>query len=172
MIVDEAYMDFAEGSVLDVVEKYHNLIVLKTCSKALGLAAIRLGFDAACKELTDILHALKSPYNVNSLTQAVGCSVLDHPDYIKNCIRSIQKSRDELYQGLLKLKEKKTDILSLYPTVTNFIFMKVKNADKVFEEMKKKSISIRYMNGYLRVTAGRKLENEAVLRVLDELLDQ
>ena len=50
--------------------------------------------------------------------------------------------------------------------------MKVKNADKVFEEMKKKSISIRYMNGYLRVTAGRKLENEAVLRVLDELLDQ
>ncbi len=172
VIVDEAYMDFAEGSVLDVIEKYDNLIVLKTCSKALGLAAIRLGFAAAGKELTDILHALKSPYNVNSLTQAVGCAVLDHPDYIKNCIRSIQKSRDELYQGLLKLKEKKTDILSLYPTVTNFIFMKVKNADKVFEEMKKKSISIRYMNGYLRVTAGRKLENEAVLRVLDELLDQ
>lgn len=75
VIVDEAYMDFAEGSVLDVVEKYHNLIVLKTCSKALGLAAIRLGFAAACKELTDILHALKSPYNVNSLTQAVGCAV-------------------------------------------------------------------------------------------------
>lgn len=76
MIVDEAYMDFAEGSVLDVIEKYNNLIVLKTCSKALGLAAIRLGFAAAGRELTDILHALKSPYNVNSLTQAVGCAIL------------------------------------------------------------------------------------------------
>ncbi len=171
MIVDEAYMDFAEGSVLDVIEKYDNLIVLKTCSKALGLAAIRLGFAAAGKELTDILHALKSPYNVNSLTQAVGCAILDRPDYIRSCIRSIQKSRDELYQELLGLRERKSDILNLYPTTTNFIFMKVKNADKVFEEMKKRSISIRYMNGYLRVTAGRKTENEAVIRVLDDLLN-
>lgn len=170
VIVDEAYMDFAEGSVLDVIEKYNNLIVLKTCSKALGLAAIRLGFAAAGRELTDILHALKSPYNVNSLTQAVGCAILDHPDYIKNCIRSIRKSRDELYQELLELKDRKADILNLYPTTTNFIFMKVKDAALVFEEMKKKSISIRYMNGYLRVTAGRKMENDAVIRVLDELL--
>ncbi len=69
------------------------------------------------------------------------------------------------------LRERKSDILNLYPTTTNFIFMKVKNADKVFEEMKKRSISIRYMSGYLRVTAGRKTENEAVIRVLDDLLN-
>lgn len=170
VIVDEAYMDFAQGSVLDKIEEYDNLIVLKTFSKAFGMAAIRLGFAAANKTLTGLLHALKSPYNVNSLTQAVGCAILDHPDYIRNCIRSIQKSRDDLYIRLTELKEKKTDILNLYPTATNFIFMKVRDADTVFEKLKKRSISIRYMNGFLRVTAGRKNENEAVLQALEELL--
>lgn len=170
VIVDEAYMDFAEGSVLDKIEKYDNLIVLKTFSKAFGMAAIRLGFAAANKTLTDLLHALKSPYNVNSLTQAVGCALLNHPDYIRNCIRAIQKSRDDLYIRLAQLKGKKTDIQNLYPTAANFIFMKVRGADRIFEELKKRSISIRYMNGFLRVTAGRRNENEAVLQAMEELL--
>ena len=68
-------MDFSEGSVLDEIENYGNLIVLKTCSKAFGMAAIRLGFAAANEEITRILKAAKSPYNVNSLTQAAGCAV-------------------------------------------------------------------------------------------------
>lgn len=171
VIVDEAYMDFAEGSVLDKIEEYDNLIVLKTFSKAFGMAAIRLGFAAANKNLTGLLHALKSPYNVNSLTQAVGCALLNHPDYIRNCIRSICQSRDELYSQLINLKAQKQDILHLYPTTTNFIFMKVQNAEQVFQGLKNRSISIRYMNGYLRITAGRKTENQAVLTALNDLLN-
>ena len=72
VVVDEAYMEFSEGSVLDEIENYENLIVLKTCSKAFGMAAIRLGFAAANARITNILKTLKAPYNVNSMTQAVG----------------------------------------------------------------------------------------------------
>ena len=75
VIVDEAYMEFENesNSVLNEVENYDNLIVLKTCSKAFGMAAIRLGIAVTNEKLTGILHAIKAPYNVNSVTQAIGC---------------------------------------------------------------------------------------------------
>ena len=73
VVLDEAYMDFAEDeSLLGEFEKYDNLIILKTCSKALGSAALRLGFAVANKTLTNVIRAVKSPYNVNSVSQALG----------------------------------------------------------------------------------------------------
>ena len=88
VVVDEAYMEFSEGSVLDEIENYENLIVLKTCSKAFGMAAIRLGFAGANARITNILKTLKAPYNVNSMTQAVGSVILGHKEYLENCTTS------------------------------------------------------------------------------------
>ena len=84
VVIDEAYMDFSTGSVLDVVDRYDNLIVLKTCSKAFGMAAIRLGFAVSHPTLAIALKAAKPPYNVNSMTQAIGCLLFDNPDYPSN----------------------------------------------------------------------------------------
>ena len=67
VIVDEAYMDFWDQSILDEVGNFDNLIILKTCSKAIGLAAIRLGFAVACEKLTIALRAVKSPYNTDTI---------------------------------------------------------------------------------------------------------
>lgn len=97
VVVDEAYMDFSEGSVLDEIENYGNLIVLKTCSKAFGMAAIRLGFAAANEEITRILKAAKSPYNVNSLTQAAGCAVLKH----RNICRNVRRKLKNLWENYM-----------------------------------------------------------------------
>lgn len=170
VVVDEAYMDFSEGSVLNEVENYSNLIVLKTCSKAFGMAAIRLGFAAANEEISRILKAAKSPYNVNSLTQAAGCAVLKHRDYLQECTERIKKSVRELYEGLKVLAGKKQQIRKLYPTSANFVYMDIKDAEDVFEGLKKAGISVRFMGGYLRICAGSQEENREVLQNLEKLL--
>ncbi|MBR5190842.1 MAG: histidinol-phosphate transaminase [Clostridia bacterium] len=172
VVLDEAYMDFAEDeSLLGEFENYDNLIILKTCSKALGSAALRLGFAVANKTLTNVIRAVKSPYNVNSVSQALGEVLFSHPDYIDNCIETVVNSRKELYSRILEIKSDKIE--KVYETHTNFVFMKVKNAKQVFEKMKENSIIIRNMGDYLRITAGTKYENEKMLetfkRVLEEL---
>ena len=97
---------------------------------------------------------MKSPYNVNSMTQAVGCVLLKHPDYLQQCIEKICSSREDLYEKLKKLEENKQEIEKVYATSTNFVYLKVQNAEKIFKKLQEQGISIRYMNGYLRVTAG------------------
>jgi histidinol-phosphate aminotransferase len=171
VVLDEAYMDFAEDeSLLSEFENYDNLIILKTCSKALGSAALRLGFAVANKTLTNVIRAVKSPYNVNSVSQSIGEVLFSHPDYIDNCIETVVNSRKELYSRVLEIKCDKIE--KIYETHTNFVFMKVKNAKQVFDKMKENSIIIRNMGDYLRITAGSKDENEKMLETFKKVLEE
>ena len=170
VVVDEAYMEFTEGSILNEIENYENLIVLKTCSKAFGMAAVRLGFAAANARITNILKTLKAPYNVNSMTQAAGCVILSHKEYLESCTARIKESVQSLYQDMKALAEKKKDIQRLYPTATNFLYIKMERSGEIFEALKKEGISIRNMNGYLRISAGSREENQELVQALDRLL--
>lgn len=170
VVLDEAYMDFAENeSLLSEFQNYDNLIILKTCSKALGCAALRLGFAVCNKTLTNVIRAVKSPYNVNSVSQALGEVLFSHPDYIDSCIETVVNSRKELYSAICKLKSDKIE--KVYETHTNFVFMKVKNAKQVFEKMKENGIIIRNMGDYLRITAGNAHENKRLLEALQKVLE-
>ncbi len=122
VVIDEAYMDFSTGSILDVVDRYDNLIVLKTCSKAFGMAAIRLGFAVSHPTLAIALKAAKPPYNVNSMTQAIGCLLFDNPDYLRACTRQIVESRDRLYREMKRLAEEKSGRLEVVESCANFVF--------------------------------------------------
>ena len=170
VIVDEAYMDFADESILDKVHHYENLIVLKTCSKAVGLAAIRLGFAVAGDTITKALRAVKSPYNVNDMTQSIGYQILSDGEYVVNCIEKIIRSRDSLYNGILGLHMRHKVFDMVYPTTTNFVFIKTPCAQYIYAELLDRSIAIRCMGDYLRITAGSKVENEAVLDALEEIM--
>ncbi len=171
VVLDEAYMDFAEDeSLLGEYGNYDNLIILKTCSKALGCAALRLGFAVANKTLTNVIRAVKSPYNVNSVSQVLGEVLFSHPDYIDSCIETVVNSRKELYSAILEIKSDKIE--KIYETHTNFVYLKVKNAKHVFEKMKENSIIIRNMGDYLRITAGSKEENEKMLITFKKVLEE
>lgn len=171
VVLDEAYMDFAgDESLLGEFLNYDNLIILKTCSKALGSAALRLGFAVANKTLTNVIRAVKSPYNVNSVSQALGEVLFAHPDYIDNCIKTVVDSRKELYSAILEINSDKIE--KIYETNTNFVFMKVKNAKAVFEKMKENSIIIRNMGDYLRITAGTEYENKKMLETFKKVLEE
>lgn len=169
VIIDEAYMDFCDQSIMKDVQKYDNLILLKTCSKAWGMAAIRLGFAVASKKIVQALHCVRSPYNVNALTQAAGCVIFSNPDYIKKAVKEIKDARDYLYQGLMML-EGTNGVRRVVKPDTNFVFVEQEDAGAVYEALKERSIIVRRLGDHLRITAGTKEENDALLQALSEIL--
>lgn len=170
VVLDEAYMDFWNQSLLGEVTHYDNLVILRTCSKAFGMAAIRLGFAVAGKAVTNALRAVKSPYNVNAVTQSIGEIILSQHELIRDAIDQLVASRRELYAGLQKLVETKNAKLTIYDSVTNFVFVKTPEARRIYEELLKNSIAVRYMGEYLRITAGSEAENQALLQALSVAL--
>ncbi|WP_312642362.1 histidinol-phosphate transaminase [Hydrogenoanaerobacterium sp.] len=170
VVIDEAYMDFWDQSILDVACDYDNVIVLKTCSKAVGAAAIRLGFAIANQALTNAMRAAKSPYNVSALTQAVGEVILSERNLLQRCVKEILNSKNDLQASLQTLAEEKSDITKVFESCTNFIFVKLANAKTVYEALLSKSIAVRHMGDYLRITAGSEDENKELLKELRQIL--
>ena len=164
-IVDEAYMDFWDQSILDVADKYENLIVLRTLSKAYGAAAIRAGFAVGHRSLIDALSVARSPYNVNSLTQLLGKLVLES---------------ETSNQGkfLAEQAKKLTDILknllpdaTFYPSHTNFVYFKTDKAKQIFEGLLSDGIAVRYFApSHLRITASTDEEQSILADSLENIL--
>lgn len=168
VILDEAYMDFwdEKESLLKETEQYDNLIVLRTCSKALGMAALRLGFAVSNQKITEKLRAAKSPYNVNTLTQSAAEYLLRDRKGMSERIELCKSAKTELFNGLNDLNAPYFD--TVYPSVTNFVFIKTSRAREIFDYLLARSIAVRYMGDYLRITAGSHEENTAVLNALRE----
>lgn len=172
VILDEAYMDFWDQSILDKVNEFDNLIILKTCSKAIGIAAIRLGFAVACPKITSMLRTVKSPYNTDSISQAIGSTVLSEKALLDEYRKKLIDSRAWLNTELKKLSEKYSMLEMVYSSVTNFVFIKTSYAKIIHTKLLDKSIAVRGFDGYLRINAGTEDENNAVLKALEEILDE
>ena len=164
-IVDEAYMDFWDQSILDVADRYENLIVLRTLSKAYGAAAIRAGFAVGHRSLIDALSVARSPYNVNSLTQLLGKLMLE-------CDTSNQG------KYLAAQAKKLSDILKVlipnatfYPSRTNFVYFKTDKAKAIFEGLLADGIAVRYFApSHLRITASTDEEHKILTDSLENIL--
>lgn len=170
VIVDEAYMDFWDQSVLDEIENYDNLIILKTCSKAMGLAGIRMGFAVAGETITTALRSVKSPYNTDTISQVICKTVLSEKDTLKKLCAEIVESRKSLYEEILALSKKYVKLEKVYDSVTNFVFIKTSLSREIYEKLLERSIAIRYMGSYIRITAGTAEENAAVVTEIDKIL--
>ncbi len=171
IIVDEAYMDFWSESILDTVANLENVIVLKTCSKAFALAGIRLGFAVTSQELASYLNRARSPFNINTLTQAVAVALLEDANALTEASESLVRSRIQLEQLLGTVAKKYPNRVKLIETVTNFALVECDNAPLYYEELKGASICVRLIaNKYLRITAGTTEENELLAKALDAAL--
>ena len=172
VVIDEAYIDFSdEKSWIEKLEKFPNLVITQTLSKAYGLAGIRLGVCYASQQIIAILNSIKPPYNINELSQQ----------------RVIQRllQVDEVAQEILKIKEERTNLVSnlktinyvqeIYPSVCNFVLIKVDNATKRYDQLITKGIVIRnrttqpLCENCLRLTVGTRLENSRLIQVLKEI---
>ncbi len=159
-VSDEAYMDFAaeKQSFLCDTQSYSNIIVLKTLSKALGGAALRLGFIVADKSFIKMFKAVKSPYNVNGISQEIGRIILSNKQMLDAFTSQIVSSTQKLSTLISE-----TGVLTPSKTHTNFLFIRNPKSKDLWEYLKSQSILVRYFNtdgGALRITAGSDEENE------------
>ena len=169
VIVDEAYIDFSSSeSLLKDLDKYPNLIVLQTFSKAWGCAAIRLGMAFASPEIIGIFNKIKYPYNVNILTQQEAIKLLHHPEQIKAWVNALLEERARVMEEFVKLP----CCVRVFPTDANFFLAKVYEATQLYNYLVSEGIIVRnrtnvaLCNDCLRITIGTKEENDALLDAL------
>lgn len=169
VVVDEAYMDFwsEEESLLQEAENFPNLLILRTCSKAIGLAGARLGFAVGNRALTQVLRAIKSPYNTNSLSQLLGTVVFSHPECLKTCIEEIKTARNNFYKTLQEYVQN-TGYGKVYAPLTNFVYWELEGnlAQEISDFTADSGIALRKMGSALRITAGSASEQETLMKVL------
>ena len=171
VILDEAYNDFSDRpSFLSELDKYPNLIVLQTFSKAMGCAAIRLGMAFASAEIISILNKIKYPYNVNLLTQQQAMETLKNYSQVEAWVKMLIKERACLEKDFAALPctEK------IYPSDANFFLAKVTDAKAIYSFLVAKGIIVRNRSSIalckdcLRVTVGTRQENNQLIEALKQ----
>ena len=169
VIVDEAYSDFSSQKPFRFdIQKYPNLIVLATFSKAWGAAGIRLGMAYASTDIIGLYNKVKYPYNVNVLTQKKAMEILGNVTLLQRHITMILEERETLVKSLALLPICKR----VYPTDANFVLVRVTNADGIYKYLVQKGVIVRDRNRVhlcgdcLRITVGTKDENTKLLSAL------
>lgn len=168
VVIDEAYVDFSDTSILSYIDHFPNLVILRTMSKAFGMAGIRCGFMIANKSLMDQIRPFKVPYNVSVLTQVVGTIALSHIEETTAFLKEVKDNRDGFYQAY---KNASLEGVTLYPSQANFIYGKSDQKQDFLNALEKKDIVIRdYQNEpYFRISVGTKEQNQMILDALLEV---
>lgn len=169
VVVDEAYSDFSNEKPFRLeLDKYPNLIVLNTFSKAWGCAAIRLGMAFAAPGIIDLFNKVKYPYNVNLLTQKQALEALKLRFEVNDWVRILIQERSRVMTAFLELPTCK----HVYPTNANFFLARMTDAQAIYSYLVAKGIIVRNRNriqlceNCLRITIGTKGENNELLGAL------
>ena len=172
VVIDEAYIDFAQGeSYTAQLHDHPNLIISQTLSKAYGMAGIRLGICYASAKIIEVLNKIKPPYNVNELTQKRALDRVLHADQVKAEIEMILRERELLARGL----EDIDFIKKIYPSEANFILARVDDAALRYKQLLKEGIVVRNRStqalcgNTLRFTVGTAEENKKLITALSSL---
>ncbi|MGM0410308.1 MAG: histidinol-phosphate transaminase [Bacillota bacterium] len=172
ILLDEAYYEFSGKTLIELVNKYENLIVTRTFSKAFAIASLRIGYLAANKKIVDKLEEVRSIYNSDRFSQKTASLILEDINLFEKQWKLIRKNRDELYKELKDIKG-----VTPYSSKANFILFNTELEEKsVYEKLKKKGIEIRFLENLrvlgdsLRVTVGSEDENSKFLLNLREIL--
>ncbi|WP_456402948.1 histidinol-phosphate transaminase [Persephonella sp.] len=179
VVLDEAYYEYGKGSGLpDGINyilglnpeiKNKNLIVLRTFSKAYGLAGLRIGYGVSNKKIISILEKVRQPFNVNYLGQIAAVEALKDQKFVEFSVEQNEKGKLQIYEGLEVLG------IRFFPTYGNFVMFEVKNPEFVYSELLKKGVVIRPAFGFkngLRVSIGREDQNEIFLDSLRKILSK
>lgn len=142
LVVDEAYIDFSgTESACSLIEKYPNVVILQTMSKAFGLAGIRLGMAFGSEDVIQIMNNIKAPYNINKLTAEVAASAFQNLSMFHGNVTAILSERDFLLDGL---KAMMPMIKKIHHTDANFILFVIPKAQELYKTMADRGVVCRY----------------------------
>ncbi|WP_202318553.1 histidinol-phosphate transaminase [Archaeoglobus neptunius] len=170
VVLDEAYTEFSGESHVELVKDYENLIVLRSFSKYFGLAGMRIGYAVCSTDLADAIEKVRLPFAISYPAAKTAIAAINSRDYYETVRMKIVSERDRLYHEL-----KKIEWLKPYPSEANFILVKVEGEKDIVERLGEKGIIVRDagimgLDGtHIRITVGRKEENNRLLKVLREL---
>ncbi|WP_290701023.1 histidinol-phosphate transaminase [Lacinutrix sp.] len=170
VVVDEAYIDFsAQASFIKNINKYNNLIVSQTFSKAWGLAGVRVGVAYASEEIIKLYNRVKPPYNVSTLNQEAVLKSLNNVEVVTKNIQTILDERTKLKEALSKL----SIVKKIHPTDANFLLVEVDDANKTYQYLIEEKVIIRnrsmQVDNCVRITLGTSEENKQLIKVLNEI---
>lgn len=166
LVIDEAYAEFAEETLLELALQFDNLIILRSFSKFFGLAGLRIGYAIASKEVANGIEKIRLPFAISSPAVEVAISAIKSLDYYIELKKKIISERERVFREIKKLG------LTVYPSKANFLL--VKATDDLFEFLLSKRIVVRNLvnlfgleGKFLRITIGRKEENDELLKLLE-----
>lgn len=171
VVIDEAYIDFANSnSWVKQINNYPNLFIIQTLSKAWGMAGLRLGLGFGNEQIISILQKVKPPYNINSVSNNWAIKSMDLIGEKQQMVELLIAERIKLRQHLLTLPY----VLKVYESDSNFILVKVLDADKLYNYLLTKGIVVRNRSrqplceGCVRIGIGSSIENKALFKALSE----
>ncbi len=167
IVIDEAYGEFSASSMVDYINLYNNIIVLKTFSKAFGLAGLRVGYAIASKEIIEALNICKPPFNLSAFSQFAALQVLNEYEIYKNKIETLKRNREFFYEELKNFK-----FLYLYESGANFVLLD--SEKEITDFLERNGILVRRLdfNAYgnykerLRISIGTRKDMEEVIEIL------
>lgn len=167
VVVDEAYIEFSEQkSCIELLEKYPNLIVLQTFSKAWGMAGVRVGIAYSSEQIIKLINTVKAPYNVNSLSLNTIMQLINYKNIIEENIKNTLSEISRLKNELLNVE----CVKRVFPTDANFFLIEFNNAEKVYQELLKNEILTSKRSPQIpdciRINVGKKEENNKLINVL------
>lgn len=174
IVVDEAYVDFANESAVSLIADFDNLLVTQTLSKSRGLAGLRVGLALGNPALIEGMERVKNsfhPYALDRLAAAGAAAAFDDVDYFKSTCDKVIHTRTTSTQSLTNLG------FEVLPSSTNFVFAKHPNHDaaKLFQALRERDIIVRYftsprINEYLRISIGTDQEMDAFIKAITEII--
>lgn len=172
VVVDEAYFEYTGNTVIDLINSYDNLIVIRTFSKAFGLAGLRVGYIVSSKSTTSLLNKVRPPNSVGTLSVNLSKIALQNIDWVNDNIKEILSEKKSFIERISKL-----DNVTIIPSSSNFMLIKFTNKDglTVYKELLTKGIVVRDVSeiiglqDYIRINIGLKDENNKLIQAIEEI---
>ena len=176
IVIDEAYIEYAEETHVDFIREYDNVFILRTFSKVLGLAGMRVGYGLSNKETIEYMHRIKPVFSLTRLSYVAALATLEDKDFINESITMGKKSRDVLYEGVSKI-----DKLHVLKSQSNFMVIDVREtgftAAEISYELLKRGVIVRDCTSFkgldeywIRISIATIEEDERFLKILEELV--
>lgn len=172
VVVDEAYQEYGGESFVKLTESYSNLMVVRTFSKAFGLAGARLGYIVACKETVDLLNKVRPPNSVDVVTLRLGELALTDVEWVMRRVQETLAERDRLISEVSKMRG-----VRVYPSAANFFLVEFleRDRDEVYSALLKRGFVLRRLDDQLlkrclRISVGLPEDNDALLEALRDIL--
>jgi histidinol-phosphate aminotransferase len=173
LLIDEAYVDFAEANCAGLVKEYDNVIILRSMSKGYSLAGMRFGYAIAQPDLIKGLMKVKDSYNVDAVAVAVAAAAIKDQKYFSETTEKVKKARGLLVAQLRDLE------FEVPESCANFVLAQSKNckASKIYDKLIERRIYVRYfnlpgLNNKLRISVGTKEQNDKLISALKEILSE